>query len=422
MSAQNGGVGSRRLIPSLPAHVWLLHTGLFVNTFGSGLVTPFLLIYLHLVRGFPLETAGLVAGTHFAVAIAFGIVGGSLVDRAGGRAIGIASLALLSAGFFAFPLVTEPWQAFALMAVAGAGRGAFWPSYSTLLAVLTPRESLHDAYAVQRVAGNLGLALGALAGGLIATTSDESTFAALFLLNGATFALFIVAFLLVPPVQAAPRVDGGPAASYRAVLADRSFVALVAVNCVLVTAGIAQLNSVLPVFAKDDAGVGETVIGLIFVANALAIVLLQIPVARVLEGRRRMLMLALMAALWAASWLLVLGGGLLLPVGLAAVALVAAGVVFAVGECIHGVVQGPLVADLAPEALRGRYMALWLTTAQLGFAAGPIIGSFLLARSAVAAWATMAAACLVAGGVATLFERRLPADARVTPRSTPAPA
>jgi MFS family permease len=206
------------------------------------------------------------------------------------------------------------------------------------------------------------------------------------------------------------------------VLADRSFVALVAVNCVLVTAGIAQLNSVLPVFAKDDAGVGETVIGLIFVANALAIVLLQIPLARVLEGRRRMLMLALMAALWAASWLLVLGGGLLLPVGLAAVALVAAGVVFAVGECIHGVVQGPLVADLAPEALRGRYMALWLTTAQLGFAAGPIIGSFLLARSAVAAWATMAAACLVAGGVATLFERRLPADARVTPRSTPAPA
>jgi MFS family permease len=416
-------VGSRRLIPSLPAHVWTLHAGLFVNTFGSGLVTPFLLIYLHLVRGFPLETAGLVAGTHFAVAIVFGIVGGSLVDRLGGRAIGIASLALLAAGFFAFPLVTEPWHAFALMAVAGAGRGAFWPSYSTLLAVLTPRESRHDAYAVQRVAGNLGLALGALAGGLIATTSDESTFAALFLLNGATFALFIVAFLVVPSVQPASRDESGaPASSYRAVLADRSFVALVVVNCVLVTAGIAQLNSVLPVFAKDDAGVSETVVGLIFVANALAIVLLQIPLSRALEGRRRMLMLGVMAVLWAASWLLVLGGGLLLPVGVAAVVLVAAGVVFAVGECIHGVVQGPLVADLAPEGLRGRYMALWLTTAQLGFAAGPVVGSFLLARSAVAAWTTMAAACLVAGAVATVFERRLPVEARVTPRSTPAPA
>ena len=415
-------VGSRRLIPSLPAHVWTLHAGLFVNTFGGGLVTPFLLIYLHLVRGFPLETAGLVAGTHFAVAIVFGILGGSLVDRLGGRAIGIASLALLAAGFFAFPLVTEPWHAFALMAVAGAGRGAFWPSYSTLLAVLTPRESRHDAYAVQRVAGNLGLALGALVGGLIATTSDESTFAALFLLNGATFALFIVAFLVVPSVPPAPRQESASAASYRAVLADRSFVALVVVNCVLVTAGIAQLNSVLPVFAKDDAGVSETVVGLIFVANALAIVLLQIPLSRALEGRRRMQMLGVMAGLWAASWLVVLGGGLLLPVRAAAVVLVTAGVVFALGECIHGVVQGPLVADLAPEELRGRYMALWLTTAQLGFAAGPAIGSFLLARSAVATWVTMAAACLVAGVVATLFERRLPAEARVTPRSTPAPA
>lgn len=415
-------MGLRRLIPSLPRHVWTLHAGLFVNTFGGGLVTPFLVIYLHLVRGFRLETAGLVVGSHFAVAIVAGILGGTMVDRVGGRAVGIASLALLAGGFFAFPLVTEPWHAFALMAIAGVGRGGFWPSYATLLAVLTPRESRHDAYAVQRVAGNLGLALGALAGGLIATTSNETTFAVLFLLNGATFALFIVAFLFVPSVPAAPRGEGTAAGSYRAVLADRSFLVLVLVNSILVTAGIAQLNSVLPVFAKSDAGVSETVVGLIFVANALAIVLLQLPLSRLLEGRRRMQMLALMAVLWALSWAIVLAGGLALPVALAAVALVAAGVVFAVGECIHGVVQGPLVADLAPDALRGRYMALWLTTAQLGFAVGPAAGGFLLARSPVAAWMTMAVVCLAMGAVASLLERRLPDDARVTPRSTRAPA
>lgn len=415
-------VGLRRLIPSLPRDVWILHAGLFVNTFGGGMVTPFLLIYLHLVRGFRLETAGLVAGSHFAVAIVFGLAGGWLVDRFGGRAVGIASLALLSAGYFAFPLVTEPWHAFALMAVAGAGRGAFWPSYSTLLAVLTPRESRHDAYAVQRVAGNLGLALGALVGGLIATTSNETTFAVLFLLNGVTFALFIVAFLVVPSVPAAPREEGTPIASYRTVLADRSFVVLVAVNCLLVTAGIAQLNSVLPVFAKSDAGVSETVVGLIFVANAIAIVLLQLPLSRLLEGRRRMQMLALMALLWALSWLLVLGGGLLLPVALAALALVVASVIFAIGECIHGVVQGPLVADLAPEAMRGRYMALWLTTAQLGFAAGPAVGGFLLARSPVLTWGTMAGVCIAMSAVAIALERRIPGEARVTPSSRRAPA
>jgi MFS family permease len=412
----------RAVIPRLPRHVWVLHGGLFVNTFGGGLVTPFLLIYLHLVRDFRLETAGLVAGAHFAVAIVFGIVGGSFVDRVGGRAVGIGSLALLSAGFAAFPLVTEPWHAFALMAVAGAGRGAFWPSYSTLLAVLTPREHLHDAYAVQRVAGNLGIALGALAGGLIASTSNETTFAFLFLGNAASFAVFIVAFLVVPSVPRPPREEGARPGSYGAVLRDRSFLVLVAVNAILVTAGIAQLNSVLPVFAKSDAGVSETAVGLIFVANAAAIVLAQLPISRLLEGRRRMQMLAVMALLWALSWLVVLGGGLLLSVVFATVALVLAGIVFALGECIHGVVQGPLVADLAPEHLRGRYMALWLTTAQMGFAAGPAVGGYLLARSPVAAWLAMAGACLLMGIVASAYERRIPAEARLTPRTTRAPA
>jgi hypothetical protein len=44
----------------LPGPVLVLQAGTAVNYFGTGLVLPFEIIYLHQARGFPTATAGLV--------------------------------------------------------------------------------------------------------------------------------------------------------------------------------------------------------------------------------------------------------------------------------------------------------------------------------------------------------------------------
>jgi hypothetical protein len=44
--------------------------------------------------------------------------------------------------------------------------------------------------------------------------------------------------------------------------------------------------------------------------------------------------------------------------------------VFAIGECVHGVVLGPLVADLAPPHLLGRYISLYSLMVTGGLALG----------------------------------------------------
>ena len=62
----------RGLDPQLPRAVWTLEAGTFVNFFGSGIAFPYLLIYLHNVRGFGLGTAGLVVAAMGAVGIAAG--------------------------------------------------------------------------------------------------------------------------------------------------------------------------------------------------------------------------------------------------------------------------------------------------------------------------------------------------------------
>lgn len=406
-------LGRPRALPSLPAAVWILNLGMAVSQVGSGLIAPFLLIYLHNVRGFSLEVAGLVPTIHFLTALLFGIGAGATFDRLGGRATAAVSLVLLATGFGAFPLVTEPWHAFVLAGIAGAGRGAFWPSYSGLLAAVTPSDLRPSAYAVQRVVGNLGLGLGSLLAGLVLTTSDPATFTIVFVGSAFTSAAFAVALAFVPPahVGLGERRTG----RYAVVLRDRTFIALIGLNFVFVTAGVALLNSAFPLFAKNDVGVSERAIGALFVINTVTIVLAQFPVTRALRGRRRMPALAVMGVLWSLTWLLALAAGTASPT-VALALLVVAVAIFALGECVHGVVQGPLVADLAPPAVRGRYMAAWLTTAQLGFAIGPAIGVVLLAFSPGVLWLAAAGVCATLGALALALEPGLPVGMRRSPK------
>ncbi|MDQ3876276.1 MAG: MFS transporter, partial [Actinomycetota bacterium] len=355
----------RSLNPRLPRAVWLLQAGGLANMFGNGAVVPFLVIYLHNVRGISLGVAGVIAASNSLAALASGPLAGSLADRLGPRRTLVAALLVMTVAFSLFPLIREPWHAFVLNMLAGVGSGAFWPSQSSLLTGLTPPERRPAAFAQQRVTMNLGIGLGGLTGGLIAKTGEPETFSVLFALDAGTFLVFAAILAAIPAPAREPRHHGP--AGYTAVFRDRPFVGFVLLNTIFIAASIALLSELFPVFAKNEAAVSERSIGLIFFLNTLFIVLAQLPVAKLQEGRRRMSALAWMAALWAASWLLVLAGGLWLDAAAATALFAFAFVVFALGECLHGAVQGPLVSDLAPPRLVGRYMALSASSWQLGF-------------------------------------------------------
>src|ERR671937_641550 len=102
---RGAGAYLRSLDPQLPRDVWLLQIGGVANSFGNGVVFPFLAIYLDDVRGFGIATAGIV---------------------------------IQALGFGLLPLVREPWHAYVLLIVEGIGSACFWPSQSTLISRLTP--------------------------------------------------------------------------------------------------------------------------------------------------------------------------------------------------------------------------------------------------------------------------------------------
>jgi len=396
------------LKPQLPRPVWLLESGGVANSLGNGIVIPFLVIYLHEVRDVALGTSGAVV----AVLLGIGVVGsplaGRLVDRIGARTTLMASLALLAAGYGGFPFVREPWHAFALALLAGAGNAGFAPSHSSLLAALTSGEQRTTAYALTRVTDNLGFGIGGLVGGLIATTQVPASYDLLFAVDAGTFLAFMGLLLFVPQPDRAPRPEraGG---GYRRVARDRPFLMLLGLTAILVAAAYAQIATVLPPYVKEHASVGEAGIGAIFFVNTLVLVVAQLPFAKALGGRNRLRALALAGAVFSATCLGVLAAGTWLDGTRAVVLLCVVIVAFSLAECIHGAVNNPLVADLAPPELVGRYMALRTSAWQVGFLAGPTIGAVLLTRSPAALWCGAAAACaLVSLGFLRLGRRMTP--------------
>jgi MFS family permease len=405
------------LVPRLPRPIWILQAGAFANALGSGLVLPFVLIYLHTVRGLTLGLAGLVVGSFGFAAIAATPVAGTLVDRLGARTVLRGSLLVLALGYGLLPLVRAPWEAFAFMAVAGIGNGGFWPSQSTLVMGLAPVDSRHQVSAVSRTVYNLGLGFGAGLGGLLVAGSSASQFTLLFILDALTFVAFAAVTTLLPAETHAPNPAGTPKpekAGYRAVLADRIFMCILVLNVVYVACAFAPFEAVLPVFARSHLGLSPGVIGLAFLANMFGVAALQLPAAKLLEGRRRMLALAAMTVTFAAAFALIAGASMFHGAAAAAVIIVAAAV-FAAGECLLGPAQGPLVVELAPAPLRGRYMALLTSSYAVGFAIGPPAAASILAVSPRGLWLAAAAVVLAAGAAGLALERRLAEQCRRTP-------
>ena len=397
----------QRLSFGLSGELWLVQTGVFVNALGWGAVLPFEVIYLHQGRGFSLGAAGLIVGTVTGVAVAAAPLSGPLIDRFGARAAAAGAGVALGVGYAGLAFAQTEVAAFAAAVVAGAGNGALPPAQSTLLASLAAPELRHRVTAVSRVCTNAGFGLGGALGGLVASFG-LSGLMALFLLNAATYVVYVA--VLITVVREPPRPGAMPG-GYQRVLRDRPFLRLAAANTVLIAVGWGVFSWIVPLFATNELHVSSEVIGLLLLANALTVVAVQVPVAKLAEGRRRVVLMAAGGAIFAGAYLLALAAP-----SLGFGSLFAAAVAIGVGECLHTAVLMPLAADLAPSALRGRYMAAMGFSWWIGLALGPILGTQLLSVSS----ALLFGACAVAASAASLsllaLEQHLPEPARLMPR------
>jgi MFS family permease len=108
----------------------------------------------------------------------------------------------------------------------------------------------------------------------------------------------------------------------------------------------------------------------------------------------------------------VFAAGVLPGVSAAFPALAVAAITVGVGECFHTTVLMPLVADLAPASLRGRYIASIGLSWWIGLALAPTLGTQVLSISPPGTFLAAAAVATIAALSALAMERRLPDDSR----------
>jgi MFS family permease len=402
------------VVPELPHDAWVVLGADALSALGSGLTLPFFLIYLYHVRRIPLGLAGLAVSM-----VAFGSVfgnltGGMLSDRRGARNTVILGLMIAAAGAAVVTLVRQSWQAFAAAGTVGLGAGVIWPAQDALLASVVRAEQRSSVFSVRLATLNVGLGTGALLAATIVNPSSAHSFVTLYVLDGVSFLVAIPLLLTVPTKRLRDEHDLDVPASggYRQVLKDKVFVRVWALTVLLITLGYGQLHSAFPAYATRPGGIPVSALGLAFAANTFTVVVAQLAVLKMMAGRRRTTGILAACACWAATWGLTLLAGQAGRGPRAISLFVLAMVLFALAETFLSPSLAPIVNDLAPSALRGRYNGLSTLAWTGGFLIGPAIAGFALSAGlASSLFVALIIACSLAAAATLRLQRHLPEQA-----------
>jgi MFS family permease len=385
MAVEEGASGLWASVRSMPPAAWVLFAGSFVNRFGS-FVLVFLVIWLT-ENGYSPAQAGAAVSAYGVGALGASLLGGYLADRIGRRNAIALSMLSAAATMLALSQADTLPLVLGLSVLAGLTAELYRPASAALLADLVPSEQRVTAYALYRLAINLGFAAGPAVAGLLA----ERSFFLVFLGEAITSALFgIAALLFLPQGVRSQRHEEAPGELVRAIRADRRF-QLFLVASLLTAFVYFQAQGALPLHVIDQ-GFSFATFGALISLNGLVVVLLELPIAVVAQRYPRRPVIALGSALT--------GLGFALTAWATDVPLLALTVfIWTIGEIVSAPSSQAYVADLAPPHLRGRYQGAWGLTFGLGLILAPVLGTAVFAVSPTALWLS----CGVLGLVAALL-------------------
>ena len=359
----------------LPPTFWWLWLGTLANALAT-YVFCFLALFLT-ARGFDVEAAGRVVAAFGGGSIVAAPLSGFFADRFGRRPTLLVSLLATAAVTALLPALRSPLALGADVFALGVVSTAFRPPLNAMVADVVPPPERPRAFGLVYWAVNVGMAVSLVVGGALAAYGYER----LFLVDAATTLVFaLLVWSKVPETHPLAGEEGAASISdghgYAEVLADRTFMAFVAVNFVFIV--VFWQFHVTAAIDMAGHGLGPAQFGRVLAVNGLLIATLQPLSARRVRSFDAAHVLAV------ASVLVGLGYGAY-ALCESALHYAAATAVWSVGEILALPVASALVADLSPTALRGRYQGAFALSFGLGILAAPVLGSLVLQRAGSAA-------------------------------------
>ena len=376
--------------------------GCAVSALGTGAVYPVNIIYLHLVRDLPVGLAGLSVTVSALAALLSAPVAGNLVERYGGRTVTVIALLIQASGAAAMAEVRSAPAAMVAMAGQGLGSGFFYAALTPLVAQISEGSRRVRLLSLRYAMNNAGIGVGAVLGGLVIARYGLSGYVGLYLANAVSFLVF-AAVLSALPVVVGPRA-GQPGPGIRDFirpLTDPRFRRLLLLQLLIVSCGYAQIDSSIPLYAKQRLHLSPVFIGAIIATNTVLVVVLQAPATRWANRREPGTSLRTLGLIWS---LAMLAGctAVLMPQVAAAAALFVAISVFSVGECLYTPAFQAVLLKTTGERELGRHAALASMTWTVALLAAPVLGITLVQLPWPAAyWLTLTVAGLVVAALST---------------------
>lgn len=362
-----------RGLRGLPKEVWVLFAATLINRTGT-MVLPFLVLYLTQGAGFSPKQAGLALIFYGVGALITAPLSGRLSDRLGSLRIMKASLFFSGVILFVFPLAHSFAAILTITIVWAISNEAFRPANMASLTNFVAPEQRRAAFALNRLAINLGMSIGPAVGGFLIMAS----FNALFFVDGATSILagLVLTFTTwrakrEPEAREAKSNHAAELPSERLrLLADGRLLYFLAAMT-LIEIVFFQHQGAMPLFLVRDLKFSESVYGLLFTINTVLIILIEVPLNTAMSRWPHRQAMAVGAFLCGAGF-----GALAFASGFLGVALTVA--VWTFGEMILFPSGSAYVADIAPAPQVGEYMGLYVMTFSAAFIISPWLSIIVL--------------------------------------------
>jgi len=346
----------------LPQPFWYLLAGTFVNRLGQ-MVTPFLALYLAGPRELSPSTVGVVLACVGAGSFASQPIGGYLADRIGRRATLVAGMVGTAASFMMLAAVRDlRWIAVAAT-LSGLTVDMYRPAVSAMIADLVRPEYRARAFALLYWVINLGVAVAAVIGGLLA----ERSYWLLFVLDAATCLAFAALIARKVP-ETRPARDPSHSTGYGQALRDLLLLGLTGSMLLGATVYMQSLVT-LPLAVAAD-GLGPEAFGIVYAINPLVVIVSQVFVLRIIDRIAGLRILVVSTVVMGVGFGLTAFASTIPTFGLTVV-------VWTLGEVGFNAVGPAMVADIAPAALRGRYNGVVGMAFGASAFFGPLIGTRL---------------------------------------------
>ncbi|MEW2300455.1 MFS transporter [Streptomyces sp. NPDC006655] len=387
-------MNKKSLVPP-PGPARTLALAQLISRTGDGAYYVTAALFFTQVVGLSAAQLGLGLTIAWTVALALSVPLGHVADRRGARgtAVFFFLCAAVAVGSY---LVVRSFPLFLLSACLYAvGQRSGSAAQQALLAGVVPKENLTKVRALLQAGYNAGLSVGAALGGVVLLFDTRGAYLAAFALNAVAFAVAAAVLRRVPPVASAPAPADGERT--KTVFRDRPYVAVSLLNLILVL-HVPLIDVALPLWIVHHTEAPTWVLSVMFVLNTLAVVVLQVRVARGVTDL-------------ASGARYVVRGGLLLGAGCvvfafsgsggsawsAVLLLIAAAGVQTVGEMLQTAGSWEIGFGLAPDGKHGQYQAFLgsgLTVAEI---VGPLALTGLLVYWGAPGWILLGALFVAAG-------------------------